>query len=55
MFASGGQDTKLREAEANAKLYFRHKLGEPAGGAKTPKPWNCAWNKEAKDTFMRTR
>ena len=43
VFATGGQDVKFREAEANAKLFFR------AGGEKPPKvnglgaikAWNC--------------
>ena len=51
VYASGGQDSKLKEAEQNAKIYFRGRLGEPAptksGQAKA---WNCAWNRDAKET-----
>ena len=43
VYASGGQDTKMREAEANAKIYFRLPQGDPAAGEKA-KPWNCAFD-----------
>ena len=38
VYASGGQDTKMKEAEANAGKYFRFPRGEPAttGGSGTP-------------------
>ena len=43
VYASGGQDTKMKEAEANAGKYFRFPRGEPAttGGSGTQLPWNC--------------
>jgi hypothetical protein len=48
VYASGGQDTKMREAEANASQHFRGTRGEPAsGGESNAKPWNCACNMAA--------
>jgi hypothetical protein len=48
VYASGGQDTKMREAEANASQHFRGTRGEPAsGGEAQGKPWNCACNMAA--------
>ena len=45
--ASGGFDTKMKEAEANAKLCFRGSGGGPrSGGAPSdkPAPYNCPCN-----------
>jgi hypothetical protein len=39
VYASGGQDTKMKEAEANALTLFRSARGEPAGG--NAYAWNC--------------
>ena len=49
IFATGGQDTKMKEAEANAAIHFRLQRGGPAGtGGGPPKPWDCDANPNAK-------
>ena len=47
VFASGGQDTKMREAEAAVAANFRGVQGDPAGSRPTggtAKAWNCAFD-----------
>ena len=44
VFATGGQDVKFREAEANAKLFFRAGGGTPRQlNESKPKGWNCEY------------
>ena len=44
VYASGGQDSKFKEAETNALKNFRHPRGDPAGDTTTTTKlaWNCA-------------
>ena len=42
VYASGGMDVKMKEAEANASTYFRGQRGEPAPSGGAAKKWNCA-------------
>ena len=44
IYSSGGQDTKLKEAEENARVNFRFQRGEPAS---EKMPWNCAYDPKA--------
>ena len=51
VYESGGQDAKMKEAEANVLVYFRGVQGELAaagggGDVKTSK-WNCAFDPKA--------
>lgn len=47
VYASGGQDTKLREAEANMLVHFRGQRGGTAPGNAT-KRWDCAFDANAR-------
>ena len=42
VFASGGQDTKMKEAMAAVAANFRGGQGEPAPKGTTTYAWNCA-------------
>jgi hypothetical protein len=49
VYATGGQDVKMKEAEVNAAAYFRGQRGEPAKiDTEVKKPWNCAFDANAK-------
>ena len=52
VFASGGQDVKMREATANAAANFRGVRGEPAFAFAKAKGWNCACNMSATRTCL---
>jgi hypothetical protein len=51
VFTSGGQDTKMKEAEAAAITNFRGGQGDPAGSRAptggTAQAWNCAFDSNA--------
>ena len=51
IYDTGGQDTKMKEAEANATKYFRGRGGDPRDKGESPpgakKPWDCAFDPKA--------
>jgi hypothetical protein len=47
IFETGGQDTKMKEAEANVAKYFRGRGGDPHNKGEKKLPWDCAFDSKA--------
>ena len=47
VYSSGGQDTKMKEAEEKARANFRAPRGDPADASGAKMAWDCAFDSDA--------